>query len=128
MKDLIKNLLREELNNSNYLKLQRCQKGQVEDVWDFNSGNGQHGNGIYAYLYGDKAMEKYYCNNGENVHTFKIDKKYVKDLSKTKLDYWDIKAFIYNNPEYKAFIFKHIGHGLPTSKEVLITDPSIIIF
>ncbi len=126
MKNFIKQKLRESIDNQ-YLLLQRCQQGQIDDVWDFNSGVGQHGDGIYAYLYGDKAMANYYCKNGENTHTFKIDKKYVKDLSNTKLDYWDIKAFIYNNPNYKAFIFKHKGQGIPTSKEILITDPSIII-
>jgi len=134
MNKSIVNIIKEEINNlfdSQYLNLQRCQAGEINDVWDFRIVNGQHGEGIYAFLAGDKAMENYYCNNGENLHSFKIEKKYVADWSKiphtNKLDYWDIKKFIYDNPQYKAFIFKHEGHGIPTSKEVLITDPNIII-
>lgn len=110
-----------------YLNLQRCQKGDVNDVWDFRIVNGQNGEGIYCFLAGDNAMKDYYCKNGENLHSFKVDTKYVADLSKKNLDYWGVKAFIYNNPQYKAFIFTHQGHGIPSSKEVLITDPEIII-
>ena len=113
-------------NKSEYLKLQRGQFGNVDDCWDFNSGTGQHGDGIYAFLYGDKAMTNYYTKNGEALHTFQIPKKYVKDLSSKNWDFWEAKKFIYDNQQYKAFIFKHIGHGIPTSKEVLITDPNII--
>ena len=122
-------IIKEEIENmsSGYLHLQRCQVGDVNDVWDFNIVNGQNGEGIYAFLAGDTGMKNYYCKNGENLHSFKIDKKYVKDLSKQKIDYWDVKKFIYNNPQYKAFIFSHSGHEIPTSKEVLITDPEIII-
>ena len=129
MKQFIKTTISEYLNESTdggYLKLQRCQKGNVDDCLDLRTFNGQHGKGVYAFLYGDKAMIDYYTSNGETVHTFKIPSKYVKDLSKTNYDYLDAKKYIYNNPQYKAFIFKHIGHGIPTSKEVLITDPSII--
>jgi len=103
-----------------------CQTGDVEVVWDFNSGGGQHGNGIYAFMYGDKAMTDYYCKNGESLHTFKVPREYVVNLSQKNWDLWDAKAYIYNNPQYKVFIFKHQGAGIPTSKEVLITDPSII--
>jgi hypothetical protein len=112
--------------NKGSLKLQRGQKGEVEDGWDFNFVNGQHGEGIYSFYYGDKPMIDYYTKNGENLHTFSIPKVYVKDLSHKKWDYWDVKKFIWNNPEYKAFVFKHSGPGIPTSKEVLITDPKII--
>ena len=123
-------IINEEIDqvSSNYIKLQRCQSGEVNDVWDFNVVNGQNGEGIYCFLYGDIPMKNNYCRNGENLHTFKIDKKYLKDLSKLRLDYWEVKAFIYNHPEYKAFIFKHNGSGIPSSREVLITDPEIIIF
>lgn len=110
-----------------YLNLQRCQQGEINDVWDFKIVNGQNGEGIYCFFAGDKSMQNYYCKNNENLHTFKIDTKYIIDLSKKNLDYWEVKSFIYNNPQYKAFIFNHSGHGIPTSKEVLITDPEIII-
>ncbi len=116
----------EEFGDNEVVKLQRCQEGNVEECWDFYSGTGQHGDGIYAFLYGDKAMTKYYTSRGENLHTFTIPKKYIIDLSNKKWDFWEAKAYIYNNTQYKAFIFKHVGDGIPTSKEVLITDPSII--
>lgn len=128
MKTIV-NIIKEEIENisSDFVQLQRCQAGDVNDVWDFNIVNGQNGEGIYAFLANDTKMMDYYCKNGENLHSFKIPKKYIKDLSKLNLDYWEVKKFIYNNPEYKAFIFRHAGHGIPSSKEVLITDPEIII-
>jgi hypothetical protein len=121
-------IIKEEIKNmSGFVQLQRCQAGNVNDVWDFNVVNGQNGEGIYAFFADDKPMKDYYCKNGENIHSFKIEKKYIKNLSNLNLDYWDVKKHIYNNPQYKAFIFKHVGHGIPSSKEVLITDPNIII-
>ena len=116
-----------ESNESNgYLKLQRCQQGKVEDGWDFRSFRGQHGEGVYAFFYGDQDMIDYYTKNEEEVHTFQIPMKYVIDLSYKNWDFWDAKAFIYKNSQYKAFIFRHSGDGIPTSKEVLITDQNII--
>lgn len=109
------------------IKLQRAQKGDVDDKWDFNSGTGQHGDGIYAFAFGDKPMVEYYTKNGENLYTFEIPRKYVYDLSNKNIDFWEAKTFIYNNPQFKAFIFKHSGPGIPSSKEYLITDPEIII-
>lgn len=52
-----------------YLNLQRCQKGDVNDVWDFNIVNGQNSEGIYCFLAGDSAMKDYYCKNSENLHS-----------------------------------------------------------
>lgn len=128
MKTIIK-IIKEEIENisSDFVQLQRCQAGDVNDVWDFNIVNGQNGEGIYAFLTGDNAMKDYYCKNGEKLHSFKILKKHIKDLSKLNLDYWGVKKYMYDHPEYKAFIFRHTGHGIPSSKEVLITDPEIII-
>ena len=127
MKSIV-NIIKEEIENmSGVVQLQRCQAGEVNDVWDFNVVNGQNGEGIYAFLAGDRGMKDYYCKNGENFHSFKIEKKYIKDLSKLNLDYWKVKEFIYNNPQYKAFIFRHTGPGIPSSREVLITDPEIIV-
>lgn len=108
------------------LKLQRGQHGEVKEPWDFHSGTGQHGDGIYAFIFGDKPMAKYYTKDSEKLHTFQIPSRLVVDLSNKKLDFWEAKAFIFNNPQYKAFIFKHAGYGIPTSKEILITDPEII--
>jgi hypothetical protein len=119
-------LIQEEFNDS--LMLQRAQQGHVDDGYDFREFDGQHGTGIYAFFYGDKEMEKYYTSNNENVHTFTIPKKYVLDLSNKNYAWkiWDVKKIIYDHPDYKAFIFKHAGSKIPTSKEILITDPSII--
>jgi hypothetical protein len=106
--------------------LQRCQEGLVNSCFDFRIADGQNGKGVYSFFYNDLPMIKYYSKNNETVHTFKIDKKYIKDLSKKNMDYWEIQAFIYNNPQYKAFIFKHKGFNIPTSKEILITDSNIV--
>lgn len=106
--------------------LQRCQKNKVEDIYDFNIVTGQHGRGVYFFLAGDQKMIDYYSKNGEQVYTVEIDNKLIKDLSKKKWDFWEAKKFIYNNPQYKAFIFRHEGYNIPTSKEVLVTDESIL--
>jgi len=108
------------------MKLQRGQHGIVNDCWDLNSCNGQHGEGVYAMLFGDKPMIDYYTKNNEELHTIEIPDKVIKDLSFKHWDYWEAKEFICKNPEYKAFIFRHSGSGIPTSKEVLITDQSMI--
>jgi len=115
-----------ENSESEYITLQRGQNGEVNDEWDFNVVNGQHGKGVYSFFNKDQPMIDYYTKNGENLHTFQIPKKYIKNLSDKDWDFWDTKAFIFNNPQYKAFIFNHKGPGIPSSKEVLITDPSII--
>jgi hypothetical protein len=120
-------MIRYKILEEEYIKLQRGQKGEVDSPWDFTIVSGQHGEGVYAFLFGDKAMQAYYTKQGETLHTFKIPTKYIMDLSKQNLDLWKAKEIIYKNPEYKAFIFKHAGPGIPTSKEVLITDPKIII-
>ena len=106
--------------------LQRCQFKKVDSIYDFNICLGHHGKGVYFFVFGDKKMKKYYSKNVENVYQVQIDNKYIKDLSKQKLDYWKIQEIIYNNQEFKAFIFKHKGHNIPTSKEILITDINIL--
>lgn len=111
---------------SEYLTLQRAQFNKVDDIWDFNISNGQHGKGIYAFLYGDKKMIDYYTKNGETLYTFLVPSKYVINISNKKYDYWMAAEFIYNNSQYKVFIFEHSGYNIPTSKEYLITDPEII--
>lgn len=130
IKNFIKDKQDEKKVNENvneYVNLQRCQIGDVNDIWDFNIVNGQHGEGIYAYKAGDSAMKSYYSKNGENAHSFKVLKKYVLDISDKNYDYWEAKKIIHDNPEYKVFIFRHKGVGIPTSKEYLIADPNVII-
>ncbi len=119
--------------DAGYLYLQRGQHRRsvsddpnMIDGWDFNVMVGQHGEGVYCFLAGDRKMADYYTKNGETLYTFKVDKKYVQDLSNKDYDFWDAKQAMYNS-KYKVFIFKHKGVGIPTSKEVLITDPSIIL-
>lgn len=124
VKEINENL--NENSNLENLKLQRSQKREVNDEWDFNFGTGQYGEGVYAFFHGDKSMIDYYTKNGESLYSFEIPKKYVFDLSNKKLDFWEAKTFMFKNPQYKAFIFNHSGHGIPSSKQVLITDPSII--
>ena len=129
LRKFIATTIQEYLNENadgGYIKLQRGQFGDVDDVWDFNVVNGQHGEGIYAFKYGDKPMIDYYTKEGETLHTFQIPKKYFVDLSNKNWDFWDAKEYMYNNPQYKAFMFRHSGSGVPTSKEILITDPNII--
>ena len=102
--------------------LERQQKGVINDVWDLRPFNGQYGEGVYFHPFGDKAMRKYYQQNGETSHVFEIDDKYVMSLTRKKLDYWGAKWYIANNPDKCAFIFKHKGIGIPTSTQILITD------
>lgn len=131
LRKIISNIVGNFINENaedGYIKLQRAQFGDVSDWWEFNVVNGQHGEGVYAFRYGDRPMIKYYTKNGENLHTFKIPKKHLFDASNKNFDYWQAKSLIYNNPEYKAFVFKHNGINIPSSKEILITDPSIIEF
>ena len=111
---------------STYLKLQRGQHGKVSDKWEFNSVTGQHGPGVYCFLFGNKAMTKYYTQAGENLHSFRVPKKYVKSLTKKPWSFWEARTYMSNNPQYKAFVFRHNGPGIPTAYEVVITDQSII--
>lgn len=108
------------------MKVQRGQHGNVEECWDLNISDGQHGKGIYTFPFNDVEMQKYYTKQGAQLYTFEIPSNLVYDMSHLKLDYWDARKIIANNPNYKAFIFNHSGFGIPSSKEILITDPEII--
>jgi hypothetical protein len=108
------------------MKLQRCQQGIVESPFNFRSFNGQYGDGIYAMKFADRPMQKYYTQNGENTFSFDIPDHLIINVTRKKFDYWTAKEFIFNNPQFKAFIFKHKGINIPTSKQILITDASII--
>ena len=91
LRKFIATTIHEYLNenvNGGYIKLQRGQFGNVEDSWDFNVVNGQHGEGIYAFKYGDKPMIDYYTKEGETLHTFQIPKKFFVDLSNKNWDFY----------------------------------------
>lgn len=112
------------------MKLQRCQHGEATDGFDFRIDNkGACGPGIYAMKYGDNPMRKYYSARGEHTYTFEIDDKYIKKIGgKSVTTYWAIREAIYREQQngFKAFICKHKGINIPTSKQIVITDASII--
>lgn len=111
------------------MKLWRCQFGEVSSPHEFNSMNGACGEGIYAMLENDKPMRKYYSARGENTFEFEVPDKYVKEVKGLGLaTYWALRERIYYLREdgFKVFICKHKGIGIPTSKQILITDPDII--
>jgi hypothetical protein len=110
------------------MKLQRCQRGEVLDPFDFRiDSNGACGPGLYAMLFGDRPMQRYYSKLGELTYSFEVPDKYIKHL-KGISTYWVIRETIerYREGGYKVFICKHKGIGIPTSKQVVIIDPSII--
>ena len=104
--------------------IERQQKGTVSSVWDFNEADGQHGKGVYFHIVGDSKMKAYYSRNGETSYKAEIKNELIKDCSKLNLDYWAAREIIYKNPQKAAFIFRHKGAGIPTSKEILITNLS----
>lgn len=111
------------------MKLWRCQFGEVTNQHEFNSMNGACGEGIYAMFENDKPMRKYYSQRGENTFEFEVPDKYVKEVKGLGLStYWALRERIYELREqgYKVFVCKHVGIGIPKSKQILITDPEII--
>lgn len=112
------------------MKLQRCQHGEVQDAFDFREDSGGAcGPGIYAMRYGDSPMKKYYSARGENTYSFEVPDNLVKKIGgKGVTTYWSIREAIYMWQEkgFKVFICKHKGINIPTSKQIVITDPSII--
>lgn len=103
------------------MKLQRGQHGEVNSVYDFNTSSGQHGDGVYFFPVNNAAMRSYYTKNGENLHTAEIHDSLVLDCSKKKVDYWEARKIMFDNPDKKAFIFQHKGIGIPTGKEIVVT-------
>jgi len=111
-------------------KYQRCQFGEVATAKDFGfDKSGACGPGIYAMNYGDNPMRRYYSARGENTFSFEVPDEYVKKIGgrgvttylaiKDSIELWQAKGF-------KVFICKHVGIGIPKSKQIVITDPSII--
>jgi hypothetical protein len=110
--------------------------------------SGKSGIGFYAYFANSSAMRKYY-NNG-HIMAFNVNEDLIIDLT-TKNNYTHAKAYLENilqkkisktvfqnsgilltsfiqkfYPNAKGYINFHFGYGLPTSKEILIFDTSII--
>ena len=112
------------------MKLQRCQHGEVKDCFDFRfDTGGACGNGIYAMKYADNPMRKYYSAQGENTYSFEVPDNLVKKIGgKGVTTYWAIREAIYREQQngYKVFICKHKGINIPTSKQYVITDETII--
>lgn len=112
------------------MKLQRCQHGEVKDAFDFRiDTGGSCGEGIYAMKYGDRPMQKYYSAQGENTYSFEVEDKYIKKVGGRGITtYWAIREAIYRYQQegYKVFICKHKGINIPNSKQILITDATII--
>lgn len=85
--------------------------------------------GLYAMCAGDAKMRKYYSARGENTFQFEVPDNLVKKIwGKGITTYWAIREAIYREHEngYRVFICKHKGIGIPTSKQIIITDASII--
>lgn len=112
------------------MKLQRCQHGEAKDARDFRiDTGGACGPGIYAMMFGDNPMRKYYSARGEFTYSFEVPDNLVKKIGgKGVPTYWSIREAIYMWQEkgFKVFICKHKGINIPTSKQIVITDPSII--
>lgn len=110
----------ESLDNNIYLKLQVLQKDKVKDPWQLYNLYGKEFNDcIYAFLPNDEKMIEYYPSN--ILHNIQIPYELVVDISDKCFDFNDMKKFILNNLEYKAFIFNG-----EISREVIIIDPNII--
>ncbi len=127
--------------------LERGQLGEVNDYWDFNSGMGQAGNGIYFYI-PNPQMRKYYSKENENIYRVKLkDEANIIDLTKEKeqlIDFinkdkkiantsnyqtfaWDIMAYMNKiHPDAHGYIIQHKGIGIPTGKQVILTKPEVI--
>lgn len=109
--------------------LWRAQFGDCKDGFDFNYGGGACGKGIYAMLENDKPMRRYYTARGEKLYSFEVPDNLVKEVKgKGLTTYWSLKERIYSLKEegFKVFVCRHKGIGIPTSKQILITDAAII--
>lgn len=110
--------------------LWRCQFGKVVTPYDFGwDDTGACGPGVYAMLAGDKKLKKYYSARGEITYQFEVPDKYVKKIGgKGCTLYQAIKERIVMEQErgFKVFICKHKGINIPESKQIVITDKSII--
>jgi hypothetical protein len=112
------------------MKLQRCQHGDAKDGFDFREDtSGACGPGIYAMKFGDYPMRKYYSERGEKTFSFDVPDNLVKRIGgRGVTTYWAIREAIFREKEngFKVFICKHKGINIPTSKQYVIIDASVI--
>jgi hypothetical protein len=112
------------------MKLQRCQFEDATDGFDFRiDTSGACGPGVYAMKYGDSPMRKYYSKRGEKTFSFDVPDNLVKKIGgRGVTTYWAIREsiFMWQEKGFKVFICKHKGINIPTSKQFVITDQSII--
>lgn len=112
------------------MKLQRCQFEDATTAQDFRiDTGGACGSGIYAMMFGDNPMRKYYSARGENTYSFEVPDELVKKIGgRGVTTYLAIRNAIerYQEQGYKVFICKHKGINIPTSKQIVITDATII--
>ena len=112
------------------MKLQRCQLNEISTSTDFQTDTtGCVGTGIYAMLFGDKKLRKFYSSRGESCYTFEVSDQLVKEVKGLGLTtYQAIRERIAMLEEegYRVFIFKHGGINVPKGKQVIILDHEVI--
>lgn len=112
------------------MKLQRCQFEPADNGFDFREDRGGAcGPGIYAMKFGDNKLRKYYSKRGEKTFSFDVPDHLIKEVKgKGLATYWAIREAIFRYQEqgYKVFVCKHKGINIPTGKQYVITDASII--
>jgi hypothetical protein len=111
-------------------------------------GCGKSGYGFYSYKSNNQAMRKYYDSG--HIMEFEVDDLHIIDITILSI-YKHAKCWIENQlnkkitksifqqsghllhafirkfyPNAKGFVNFHFGSGLPTSKEIIIFDTSII--
>ncbi len=102
--------------------IERYNKVFVFNIYDIGICDGQHGIGAYFYPQNSPAMRRYYSRENKYRVIAEIDDSLVFDASQEDYDYWRARQLMYDNPDKKAFIFKHIGHGIPNGLEIVITE------
>jgi hypothetical protein len=141
----------ENIDNFKKILLERCQFGNIQSVNDLNISYGESGRGIYCY-FPNSSMRKYYSKDGENIIllSLKSDAKIIdltKDSKKiidfinkkisnkvymAKTNTWQRYAneimfyLTLNYPNQDGYITSHKGPGIPTNKQVIITNTSKI--
>lgn len=110
--------------------LWRCQFGKIVTPFDFSwDKSGACGPGIYAMMAGDKKLKRYYSARGEITYQFEVPDNLVKKIGGVGVTlYQAIKERIVMEQEkgFKVFICKHVGINIPKSKQIVVTDKSII--
>jgi hypothetical protein len=113
------------------MKLQRCQFDDAKTPDDFRSGPGACGDGIYAMMFGDKKLQKYYSARGEQTFSFEVPDNVVKKIGGIGVTSYQaikerVKLISEDESNYSVFICKHGGINVPAGKQIIITDRSVI--